>query len=176
MFRYLIPLAVFLVLVGFFLAGLQRDPTRVPSPLIDKPLPEFSLPQLRAPDNLVHSDDIKGEVTLINVWASWCVPCRYEHPILMQLAREQQVQIIGVNYKDARPDALQWLERYGDPYSVSLFDASGQTGIDLGVYGVPETYIVDAQGVIRYKHIGPVDEAQLSETILPIIKRLRRGS
>jgi len=174
MFRYLIPLIIFIVLVAFFAHGLQRDPSLVPSPLIDKPLPEFSLPLLQSPESVMTSGDLGGEVTLLNVWASWCVACRHEHPVLMKLARQGTVRIVGLDYKDKREAALQWLDRYGNPYTASFFDESGEVGIDLGVYGVPETYILDRNGVIRYKHVGPVTEEVLEETVLPILERLRR--
>lgn len=174
MFRYLIPLIVFVVLVAFFAHGLQRDPSLVPSPLIDKPLPDFSLPLLQSPDTVMTSGDLGGEVTLLNVWASWCVACRYEHPVLMKLSQQGTVRIVGIDYKDTRREALQWLEKYGNPYAASFFDESGEVGIDLGVYGVPETYVLDRNGVIRYKHVGPVTDEILDETILPILQRLRQ--
>lgn len=174
MFRYLIPLIVFVVLVAFFAHGLQRDPSLVPSPLIDKPLPDFSLPLLQSPETVMTSGDLVGEVTLLNVWASWCVACRYEHPVLMKLSRQGKVRIVGIDYKDTRQEALQWLEKYGNPYAASFFDESGEAGIDLGVYGVPETYVLDRNGVIRYKHVGPVTDEILDETILPILQRLRQ--
>ncbi len=175
MWRYLLPLLVFAGLVVFFVLGLQRDPSLVPSPLIDKPLPEFSLPLLQQPDHNMAAADLGGEVTLLNVWASWCVACRYEHPLLMKMAQRDTVRIIGLDYKDTRPEALRWLERHGDPYDASLFDEDGRVGIDLGVYGVPETYVLDRNGVIRYKHVGPITEEILNETLNPILQRLRRG-
>lgn len=173
MYRYLIPLVVFIVLIGFFTLGLQRDPSLVPSPLIDEPLPEFSLPLVQEPQTVINSGDLNGEVTLLNVWASWCVACLYEHPLLMKIAREDIVRIIGLDYKDTRDEALQWLRKQGDPYALSLFDESGDAGIELGVYGVPETYVLDRDGVIRYKHVGPINDAVLEETILPILQRLK---
>lgn len=174
MARYLVPLFVFLGLVVLFVAGLHRDPSLVPSPLINKPLPEFTLPTVQNPHEVVKSDQLQGEVTLLNVWASWCVSCRYEHPVLMDLAHSKEVKIVGFNYKDTRTDALRWLQRRGDPYVMTLFDQSGKVGIDLGVYGVPETYVLDRNGVIRYKQIGPITPEILDETIRPIVKRLQR--
>ncbi len=170
--RYLIPLIVFLSLIVLFVVGLQYDPRRVPSPLIDKPAPAFVLPQLKNPQQSLASNDLKGDVVMLNVWASWCVACRQEHPLLMQLANSGKINIIGLNYKDTREDAMRWLEQYGDPYLVSAFDQQGRVGIDYGVYGVPETYIIDKNGIIRYKHIGPINADVLKSTILPLINNL----
>lgn len=174
MFRYLAPLLVFCILVTLFVVGLENDPQLVPSPLIGKPVPAFELPVLQTPDILLTQEDIKGEVVLINVWASWCVACRHEHPLLVDLSKSDTVKIIGLNYKDSREAALGWLEKFGDPYFSSLYDSSGRTGIDLGVYGVPETYLLDRNGIIRYKHIGPVDGKVLEETLLPLINQLKK--
>jgi len=172
MIRYLIPLIVFLSLIVLFVVGLQYDPRLVPSPLIDKPAPTFVLPQLKNPQQSLASNDLKGDVVMLNVWASWCVACRQEHPLLMQLANSGKINIIGLNYKDTREDAMRWLEQYGDPYLVSAFDQQGRVGIDYGVYGVPETYIIDKNGIIRYKHIGPINADVLKSTILPLINNL----
>lgn len=172
MIRYLIPLIVFLSLIVLFVVGLQYDPRLVPSPLIDKPAPAFVLPQLKDPQQSLASNDLKGDVVMLNVWASWCVACRQEHPLLMQLANSGKINIIGLNYKDTREDAMRWLEQYGDPYLVSAFDQQGRVGIDYGVYGVPETYIIDKNGIIRYKHIGPINADVLKSTILPLINNL----
>ena len=174
--RYLLPLALFVVLVLLLAVGLGIDPKLVPSPLIDKPLPAFNLPKLKAPDDSVISSDFLGDVVLLNVWASWCVACRAEHPLLVELSKNSEMLIYGVNYKDTRPDALQWLQRFGDPYRASAFDQHGLTGIDLGVYGVPETYIMDRAGIIRYKHIGPITREALDNTILPLIEKLKASS
>lgn len=171
--KFLIPLAVFLVLVGFFWKSLQVDPTEVPSPLIDKPAPVFSLPQLQAPEKMLSPASLRGQVWLFNVWASWCVSCRQEHPVLVDLARTGEVPIYGLNYKDQREDALGWLQQFGNPYVASAYDQQGQVGIDYGVYGVPETYIIDRDGVIRHKHIGPITEEVLQQEILPIVRRLK---
>ncbi len=170
--RYLLPLAVFVLLVGFLAVGLQRDPKLLPSPLIDKPAPAFSLPRLDDPARSLGTADLQGKVWLLNVWASWCVACRIEHPLLVDLAGTGTVPIIGLNYKDKRDEALAWLGKHGNPYLVSIVDAQGQVGIDFGVYGVPETFVIDKQGVIRMKHVGPVTPEVLREQILPLVKKL----
>lgn len=174
--RYLLPLALFGVLVLFLAIGLSIDPKLVPSPLIDKPLPAFNLPKLKTPDDNITSNDFHGDVVLLNVWASWCVSCRVEHPLLVELSKNDEMMIYGLNYKDRRNDAMQWLKKFGDPYRASAFDEHGLTGIDLGVYGVPETYIMDRSGIIRYKHIGPITREALDDTILPLIVKLRASS
>lgn len=170
--RYNIPLAIFISLVVMLGIGLKLDPRYVPSPLIDKPLPAFSLPDLKKPDNRVNTSDFYGQIVLLNVWASWCIACRTEHPLLVDLSRQGGLMIYGLNYKDERQDALDWLLDYGDPYHASAFDQDGRTGIDLGVYGVPETYVLDREGIIRYKHIGPITLEVLNNTILPLIRKL----
>jgi cytochrome c biogenesis protein CcmG/thiol:disulfide interchange protein DsbE len=147
----------------------------LPSALLDKPLPEFSLPKLQKPDEVVTQNDLKGQVLLLNVWGSWCPACKVEHPYLVRLAR-QGINIVGVNYKDERPDALKWLERLEDPYLYSVEDADGRLGLDLGVYGAPETFLVDKKGVIRYKHIGIVDERVWKEDLQPRYQALQRES
>jgi len=173
--RFLIPMALFVVLVGFLAVGLRLDPREVPSPLVDKPAPPFELPQLANPDLKFSPLEMKGKVWLLNVWASWCVSCRQEHPLLVALSKSGAVPIYGLNYKDARADGLRWLDQFGDPYIMSLFDADGRVGIDYGVYGVPETYLIDKAGVIRYKHIGPVTRDALDQKILPLVKELERS-
>jgi cytochrome c biogenesis protein CcmG/thiol:disulfide interchange protein DsbE len=170
--RYLIPLIVFVVMVGFLAVGLNLKPREVPSPLIDKPAPAFSLARLDAPEQQLGLEDLKGQVWLLNVWASWCVACRQEHPLLVDLARQNVVPIYGLNYKDKRDEALAWLGRYGNPYAVSLSDTEGLVGIDYGVYGVPETFVVDKSGTIRLKHIGPVTPEALRDTILPLVRKV----
>ena len=170
--RYLLPLLVFVVLVGFLAVGLTLKPREVPSPLIDKPAPAFSLPLLDAPDKSLSAQDLRGKVWLLNVWASWCVACRQEHPLLVELAKSGTVPIYGLNYKDKRPDALQWLERFGNPYTQSIADTAGLVGIDYGVYGVPETFVIDKSGVIRHKLIGPITPESLRDEILPLVKKL----
>ncbi|MEZ5615538.1 MAG: DsbE family thiol:disulfide interchange protein [Rhodocyclaceae bacterium] len=172
--RFLLPLGIFIVLVAFLAIGLNLNPREVPSPLIGKPAPAFALPQLHKPEASFSPKDLQGKVWLLNVWASWCVSCRQEHPLLVDLSRKGIVPIYGLNYKDPREDALRWLKRYGDPYVLSIVDAEGRIGIDYGVYGVPETYVIDRAGVIRYKQIGPVTEDVLEETILPLVAELSK--
>jgi cytochrome c biogenesis protein CcmG/thiol:disulfide interchange protein DsbE len=173
MIRYLLPAALFVVLVGFLAIGLNRDPSRVPSPLIDKPAPEFALPQLKDAGQTFSSRDLKGEVSLVNVWATWCGGCYQEHPVLVELAESRFVPIYGLNYKDERVKAKAWLRKYGDPYRAIAFDEDGRVAIDWGVYGAPETFVVDARGIVRYKHIGPLTTKDLQNTILPLVERLR---
>lgn len=173
MMRFILPFVVFVVLAGFLFVGLNLNPREVPSPLIDKPAPAFTLPQLHEPAKQFSPADMKGKVWLLNVWASWCVSCREEHPVLMELASRNIVPIYGLDYKDKREDAELWLKKGGDPYVLSVADAEGRIGIDYGVYGVPETYVIDKQGVIRYKQIGPVTEQSLNEKILPLVAELQ---
>jgi cytochrome c biogenesis protein CcmG, thiol:disulfide interchange protein DsbE len=172
MSRYLWPLGLFLVLAGFLAFGLRLNPREVPSPLIDKPAPAFSAPLLARPDVTLTPKDLAGQVWILNVWASWCVACREEHPLLVEFSRKGVVPIYGLNYKDKRDVGMAWLQRLGNPYKESIFDADGRIGIDYGVYGVPETFVIDRQGIIRYKHIGPVTEAVLREQIEPLVRRL----
>ena len=173
--RYLLPLLVFIALVGFLAVGLKRDPHSIPSPLIDKAAPAFSLPRLDAPTQRLSATDLRGQVWLLNVWASWCVACRQEHPLLVELSKTGLVKMYGLNYKDKRDDALGWLQRLGNPYLQSLSDTEGLVGIDYGVYGVPETFVIDKQGVIRHKHIGPVTEEALRDTLLPLVAKLEKS-
>jgi cytochrome c biogenesis protein CcmG/thiol:disulfide interchange protein DsbE len=170
--RYLIPLAVFGLLVAFFAVGLTRDPREVPSPLVDKPAPAFKLAQLHEPQLAFAPEDMKGKVWLLNVWASWCVSCRVEHPLLVEMAKTRVVPIVGLNYKDKRDDGVQWLAKFGNPYALSAYDVDGRVGIDFGVYGVPETFVIDKQGVVRYKQIGPITPEALEKKILPLIRKL----
>ena len=172
MSRYLVPLGIFLVLVVFLGVGLGLNPRQVPSPLIDRPAPAFVLPQLHAPDKPIGPEAMRGQVWLLNVWASWCVSCRQEHPVLVDLAKSGEVPIYGLNYKDQREEALRWLVQWGDPYKLSIMDAKGATGIDYGVYGVPETFVIDKAGIIRYKQIGPLTPAILRDKILPLVRKL----
>jgi cytochrome c biogenesis protein CcmG/thiol:disulfide interchange protein DsbE len=171
--RLVVPLVVFVVIVAFLWAGLWRDPREVPSPLIDKPAPAFELVQLQAPDKKLGTADMKGQVWLLNVWASWCVSCREEHPLLLELAKANVVPVIGLNYKDKNDAGLTWLRQNGDPYRLSVVDADGRVCIDWGVYGVPETFVVDKNGVIRYKQIGPVTVQALEQKILPLVRSLQ---
>ena len=170
--RFIIPLAVFVVLVGFLALGLNHDPKLVPSPLINKPAPSFALPRLDDAAKTMRRDDLLGKAWVLNVWASWCGPCRDEHPQVLALARGNYAPIVGLNYKDQRDDARGWLQQLGDPYTVSLSDSDGRTGIDWGVYGVPETFVIDKQGVIRFKHVGPLTAAVVQTRIVPLLKEL----
>jgi len=172
--RYLLPLGIFLVLVVFLGIGLGLNPREIPSPLIDKPAPAFELVQLHEPGKSLTTKDMQGKVWLLNVWASWCVSCREEHPVLVELAKTRVVPIVGLNYKDQRPEALRWLQQFGDPYVMSIVDGDGRVGINFGVYGVPETFVIDKTGVIRYKQIGPVTPKALQEKILPLVAKLQQ--
>jgi len=173
--RFLLPLAIFLIMAAFLVKGLFLNPREVPSPLIDKPAPSFSLVQLHEPERTLAREDLKGQVWLFNVWASWCVSCREEHPLLVELSRQGLVPIYGLNYKDKREDALGWLAQFGNPYTASVVDRDGRVGIDYGVYGVPETFVVDKNGVIRYKQIGPVTRDALDKKIIPLVKQLQQS-
>lgn len=172
--RFLIPLGVFVVLLVFLAIGLTLNPRDVPSPLKDKPAPAFTLPQLAAADKNFSPADLKGKVWLLNVWASWCVSCRQEHPLLVAFSKEGSLPIVGLNYKDQRADANKWLAALGDPYVFSAVDADGRVGIDYGVYGVPETYVIDKAGVIRMKHTGPITPESLKKQILPLVAELSK--
>ncbi len=171
--RYVWPLLLFLVLAGFLALGLRLDPREVPSPLIGKPAPAFTTTLLDHPDRTLSQKDLLGQVWLLNVWASWCVPCREEHPLLVQFARQGLVPVYGLNYKDQPTAALALLRRGGNPYTETLVDPDGRIGINYGVYGVPETYVIDRAGIIRYKHIGPLTPADLRDQVEPLVKRLR---
>ncbi|MFB3059215.1 MAG: DsbE family thiol:disulfide interchange protein [Gammaproteobacteria bacterium] len=170
--RFKLPLAIFILMVGLLAYGLGLDPKKVPSPLIDKPAPAFSLASLHAPQQQISNKDLLGEVWVLNVWASWCVACRAEHEFVTRLARMELVKVIGLNYKDRSVDAKGWLQQWGDPYSASLMDADGRIGIDWGVYGVPETFIVDKNGLIKYKFIGPINQGTLDSEIVPLLREL----
>ena len=172
MLRFLAPFVVFVALVAFFFVGLNRDPREIPSPLVNQAAPAFSLQQLQVPSQQFSPAAMRGQVWLFNVWASWCVSCRVEHPVLIKLAETKLVPIVGLNYKDQRSDALQWLKQFGNPYLLSATDLDGRIGIDYGVYGVPETYVIDKQGIIRMKHIGPVTDEVLQYKILPRVREL----
>ncbi|MGQ9364750.1 DsbE family thiol:disulfide interchange protein [Azospirillum sp. ST 5-10] len=176
---FLLPL---LLLVGIgvaFFVGFKRDPREIPSVLIDKPVPAFQLPGLPGRDKEgaggLASGDLRGDVTLVNVFASWCVPCKQEHPIVTRLSRELKIPVHGINYKDKTEDAQAWLARNGDPYARVGADLEGRVAIDWGVYGVPETFVVDRQGRIRYKHTGPLTPEAVETTILPLVETLRKG-
>lgn len=174
---YFLPLALFLGLAGYFAWGLTRDPSKIPSALIDRPIPEFALPELAgAGKPALSSASLKGEVVLVNVFASWCLPCKIEHPIFMRLARERVVTIHGISYKDKAEDSRAWLAQLGNPYAAIGWDFDGRVSIDWGVYGVPETFVVDRAGTIRFKHVGPITPDVLNRDILPLIERLKRAS
>jgi cytochrome c biogenesis protein CcmG/thiol:disulfide interchange protein DsbE len=170
--KFLIPLGILFGLVWFLGAGLKLDPKEVPSPLIGKPAPGFVLTRLDNANTSVRNEDMLGKVWMLNVWASWCVACRQEHPLLVEFARSKQLPIYGLNYKDDRLAGLRWLANFGNPYDASLFDQDGRVGIDFGVYGVPETFIIDKQGIIQFKQIGPLTPEVLRTQIEPLVRRL----
>ena len=165
----------FIALVLLLALGLRLNPREVPSPLIGKPAPAFELPLLHAPDKRLSQKDMLGSVWVLNVWASWCPPCLVEHPVVSQMSRSGLAPVVGLNYKDTREEALPWLKRNGNPFQVVVFDANGRIGIDYGVYGVPETYVIDRKGVIRYKHIGPLNAEVVQQRIEPMLKELSSG-
>ena len=167
------PFVVFVILAIFLYVGLGLNPHEVPSPLINKPAPAFTLPQLHDPSKTFSSQEMKGQVWLLNVWASWCVSCREEHPVLMSLARKNIVPVYGLDYKDKNADGEAWLRNGGNPYTLVATDADGRVGIDYGVYGVPETYVIDKQGIIRFKQIGAITHENLQTKILPLIAELQ---
>ena len=170
--KFAIPLGIFLLMIALLGLGLQLDPKKVPSPLIDKPAPAFSLPVLHQPQLSLTEKDMLGQVWLLNVWASWCVSCRAEHKVITHLAGLNLAPVIGLNYKDEPDAARGWLQQFGDPYLASVSDRSGDVGINWGVYGVPETFIVGADGQIKYKHIGPVTMESLEAEVIPKLKQL----
>ena len=169
---FIVPLVLFGILVFFLGRGLKLDPRELPSPLIDKPAPAFALTRLDDPARTVRRDDMLGRVWLLNVWASWCVACREEHPALLAFSKTKSVPLVGLNYKDTRPEGLAWLQQLGDPYDMSIFDQNGRVGIDFGVYGVPETFVIDKRGVVRFKHVGPLTPELLKTKLEPILKDL----
>ena len=177
MFRpaFLIPLGLFLGLAVVLGWGLTLDPRNIPSPLIGKSVPDFELPPVQGRRLGLSSTALRGEVALVNVFASWCTACRAEHPLFMELARTDVVPIYGLNYKDQPADAAKWLDTLGDPYTRTGADIDGRVAIDWGVYGVPETFVVNAEGRIAYKHVGPVTDSILKETIIPLVERLRKA-
>jgi cytochrome c biogenesis protein CcmG/thiol:disulfide interchange protein DsbE len=173
--KFTLPLIGFIGLVALLAVGLNLNPREVPSPLVGKPAPAFTLPQLHDPNAEFSPKDMLGKVWLFNVWASWCVSCRAEHPVIVDyVKRPDAVPVIGLNYKDKRDDGQRWLARFGDPYLLSAFDLDGRVGINYGVYGVPETYLIDKQGTIRFKQIGPITPQVLQEKIIPLIKELSK--
>ena len=172
---FFLPGAIFAVLVWFLYQGLFLNPREVPSALINKPAPAFVLSQLHDANKKFSPSDMRGQVWLLNVWGSWCVSCRYEHPFLNELAKQKVVPVVGFNWKDDPATAKAWLNKFGDPYRLSVSDLDGRVAIDWGVYGAPETFVVDKSGVIRYKHTGPIDAKVLNDTLLPIIRDLLKG-
>ena len=176
MTRFLIPIILFGVLVIFFSVGLNLDPSFVPSPLIGKPVPSFELPRLKDPAQIVSDADLRGQVSLLNVWATWCVGCRQEHETLNQIAALRDVPIYGLNWKDAIQPASTWLSELGDPYVASGFDADGKVAIDWGVYGAPETFLIDAEGIILYRHISPLTMEIWQAEFVPRINEARGNS
>jgi cytochrome c biogenesis protein CcmG/thiol:disulfide interchange protein DsbE len=173
--RFLLPLGLFALLTAVLAAGLGHDPRRLPSALIGQSAPGFDLPLLQNPDERLSSQGLRGQVWILNVWASWCEPCRDEHPVLADFAGRRIAPVYGLNYKDQRGAALQWLAEAGDPYAATLVDATGQTGIDYGVYGVPETFVIDRAGIVRYRLAGPLTRASLDGVIVPLVRRLQRA-
>ena len=169
----LLPISIFLAVAILLAIGLTMDPREVPSPLIGKPVPVFSLPPVQGRRLGLSSSNLTNEVSLVNVFASWCVACRQEHPLLMDISRQQIVPIHGLNYKDEADDAAGWLDALGDPYTRTGSDLDGRVGIDWGVYGVPETFVIDKNGNIAYKHIGPISEQDWAAKILPLIEKLK---
>ena len=172
--RLLWVLGIFVALIVLLAVGLTRDPREVPSPLIGKPAPQFELPLLQQEGKTFASREMMGKVWLLNVWASWCEPCLQEHPVISALAKTLPAPVVGLNYKDARSDALPWLKRNGNPFFLTVYDGTGRIGIDYGVYGVPETYVIDKKGVIRYKRIGPVTPEIVAAKIEPLVRELSR--
>ena len=192
--RFLWPLIGFVVLVILLAVGLKLNPGDVPSPLIGKPAPAFSLARVDAPQQIFSPQDMRGKVWLLNVWSTWCVSCRQEHPVLVEMAKDKSITLVGLNYKEVRgdvevdadkltPDAERqlalersnaWLTQHGNPYSLSVLDLDGRVGIDYGVYGVPETYVIDKAGVIRFKQTGPITPDVFSGKILPLVAELSK--
>ena len=175
MARYIALIVAFVLLIVVMSIGLQRDPSKLPSPYIDKQALDFDLPSLTQPDQRVSLQGLKGQFALINIWATWCVGCRDEHPFLMQLAERNTLPIYGINWRDNRADALRWLQQFGDPYVASGFDGDGRAGIDWGVYGAPETFLLNADGVVLYKHLGPLTSAIWEQKFMPLITTAGAG-
>ena len=172
MIRFLIPALLFLVLTGFLFVGLYKDPSLIPSPLIGKPIPTFATSTLRDSGKIITDKDIQGDYALINVWATWCAACKQEHAALVYLASKLQVPIYGLNYKDDRGAAINWLQQYGDPYVINIFDENGRIGIDFGVYGAPETFLVDGNGIIHHKLVGVMTPDVWEKQFTPKIKQI----
>ena len=170
-----LPFFIFAGLMVFFAVGLGLNPREIPSPLIGKPAPAFALPDLHEPQRQVSATDMKGQVWMLNVWASWCAACHEEHPLLMKIAQAGELTMVGLHYKDQRDAGMAWLQQYGNPYLHSLHDPQGRAGIDYGVYGVPETFVIDQAGVIRFKHTGPLTPQIIDQRLLPLIRELKRA-
>ncbi len=171
MFRYVAPLLAVVLLIGFLVIGLKRgDPRALPSPFIGKPAPQFELPTLKDPEVTIGSEDLAGKFSLVNVWATWCAGCRAEHDFLMDLAARNSIPIYGINWRDTRPKALQWIAQLGDPYIASGYDDTGRVGIDWGVYGAPESFLVSADGIVVHKHLGPLSQETWEQDFLPLIE------
>jgi len=168
--KYAVPVIIFCALVAFLAAGLHRDPRLLPSPLIDSIAPEFQLPRLDEPGSTFSPHELRGKVWLLNTWASWCGSCRQEHSLLLALSRSGAVPVYGLNYKDKRADALEWLQNMGNPYVLNVQDSAERVGMDYGVYGVPETYLIDKEGIIRFKQIGPLNLESLEQKIMPLVR------
>ncbi|WP_028117137.1 DsbE family thiol:disulfide interchange protein [Ferrimonas senticii] len=168
-----IPLAIFLGVAAFLFKGLYMDPSELDSALVGKPMPQFQLQQLEDPDKIITASDLKGEVYLINVWATWCPSCKYEHPFLNQLQTQNVLPIYGINYRDERVPALQYLQMSGDPYNINIFDPEGKLAFDLGVYGAPETFVVDHNGVVRKRFAGVLAPQVWAEEFMPLINKIR---
>lgn len=175
MLKYFVPLGAFLLLVVLLAMGLKLDPREVPSPFIGKPAPAIDTAQLDAAAGTFSSATLKGDVWLLNVWASWCGECQREHAVLTDLIQGQKIRAVGLNYKDGVTDAKRWLAQFGNPFATIVTDPHGKVGLDWGVYGTPETFIIDQQGIIRYKHIGPMNQKAVAEKIIPLIAELRKG-
>ncbi len=173
-FKLFLPLGIFVVLAVLFWRGLSLDPTYMPSALIDKPMPSFSLSTIENPERIVNHTELKGKVSLVNVWATWCFACKAEHSELLAISKEG-IPIYGINYKDDRQQAEKWLAKLGNPYILNVADEDGRLGIDLGVFGAPETYIVDTNGVIRYRHVGAITASDWETVLKPIVEQLQRG-
>ena len=173
--RFVVPLAIFLGIAVFLFSGLGKDPRVLPSPLIGKPAPAFDLPGLHDPATRVSSKAMLGQVWVLNVWGSWCATCHIEHPVLTQFAQSTHVPVVGLDWKDPRDDALRWLKQFGDPYDQIAVDAEGRTAIDYGIYGAPETFLIDADGVIRFKHVGALTPEVVADKLKPMIASLQGG-
>lgn len=171
--RYLVPIAAFAILIPVFIIGLQRDPSELPSPFLGMAAPAFALPSLEDPSVIVSNNDYAGQIALVNVWATWCVGCRHEHDFLLTLAAREDIPIYGLNWRDDRQAALLWLQQLGNPYVASAYDVDGRVGIDWGVYGAPETFLIGPDGTVLHKHLSPLTEAIWQRDFVPKIDAVR---